>query len=285
MESLSFEQIFKSRNPEHEFLLSRMQCAMDVTEVKFSDINSFNLRKFKEYMDGEAASNTLKTYFAVIKATIREMVNDGLIGSDKCLSVLKVKATPSENVFCTEEEIARMDAYFDRLIKNPNASQGEKDCLCLFLLENVTGARASDCINLSEDNIKDGKLVYISQKTKQKSVMPVHHKLLKYLKYKPTKDYSRMHKNRVIKDVAKACGITQNVKLFYRGQWRNWPKYKYLGTHSGRRDFATHLANHGAPIAEICQYMNHRQNINQTMRYIVPDMEHTSEEALSFFND
>lgn len=285
MENLTFEQLFSKRNPDHEFLLSRMRCAMGVEEVKFSDINSTNLRLFKEYMKNEVSDNSLRTYFAVTKATITEMANDGLLPNDKCLSVLKAKAAPSENVFCTEEELARMDAYFDRLVKNPKAAQGTKDCLCLFLLENVTGARASDCITLTEDNIKDGKLVYISKKTKQKSVMPVHHKLLKYLKYKPTKDYSRMHKNRVIKEVAKACGITQVIKLYYRGKWRNWPKYRYLATHSGRRDFATHLANHGAPITEICQYMNHRSNINQTMRYIVPDLEHTSEEALSFFND
>lgn len=280
---MSFEQIFKERNPQYEFLISRMRCAFDVKEVKFEDINSMNLRKFRIYMDGEVSNNSFRTYAAVIKATIKSMYNDGLIDNIGCLSELKVKSTPSENVICTEEEIARMDAYFDQLIKQPG-HKVEKDCLCLFLIENVTGARTSDCINLSTKNIRDGKLTYISQKTKQKSVMPVHTKLLKYLKYKPSKDYGRASKARIIKEVAKKCGINQKVKIFYRGKWRNWPKYKYLSTHSGRRDFASHLALHGAPLSEICQFMNHKGNINQTIRYIIPDLNHVSEESLSFFN-
>jgi integrase len=176
-----------------------------------------------------------------------------------------------------------MDAYFDRIINDPKTSQVEKDCLCLFLMEDVTGARASDCINLSTDNIRDGKLVYISKKTKQKSVMPVHRKLLKYLKYKPTKDYSRMSKSRVIKRVAKLCGIDEVVTIRYRGRMRTAPKYEFISTHTGRRNFASHLALRGAPITEICQFMNHKSNINQTMRYIVPDLNNVSNEAMGFF--
>lgn len=281
---ITFESYFKDRNPEYEFLLSRMRCAIEVEEVKFSDINSLNMIKFKNYMMGEVGNNSLKTYFAVLKAAIKSLFNDGLIPNATCLNELRVKSEPSENVFLTEEELARMDAYFDKIINNPHVSQGEKDCLCLFLLENVTGARASDCINLSEDNIKDGKLTYISKKTRQKSVMPVHRNLLKYLRYKPAKDYSRMHKNRVIKSIAKKCGITQVIKIFYRGKWRTGPKYMFAASHTGRRDFATHLSMRGAPITEICQYMNHKSNLNQTMRYIVPDYDNVSNEARSFFD-
>lgn len=281
--NLDFEDYFKERCPQHEFLVERMREAFEVKKVSYADIHSLNLIKFRNYMLENVSNNSLITYFAVTKACLKDMFADGLISNIRCLSELNVKRTPSENVYCTEEEIARMDAYFDELIKK-HGRQTEKDCLCLFLLENVTGARASDCINLSLANIRDGKLTYISKKTKQKSVMPVHHKLMKYLKYMPKKDYSRMQKNRVIKKVAKECGITQEIRLFYRGQWRNWPKYKYLSTHDGRRSFASILDRKGAPISEICQFMNHGHNLTMTARYIIPDYNHVSEEALSFFN-
>lgn len=281
---LSFEKIFLEKEPTFGHLLRRMRNALGVDEVTFDDINSVNMVKFKKYMEKEVSENSQKSYYSIVKSVIRSIARDGLISSDSCLFELRVKTTPSEHVYCTEEEVERMDKYFDELVKNPKASKVRKDCLCLFLMENVTGARASDCINLTEDNIRDGKLTYISKKTKQKSVIPVHSKLYKYLKYKPTKDYSRETKNRIIKDVAKKCGITEVMKLFYRGKWRNWPKYKYLGSHSGRRDFATHLAMRGAPITEICQFMNHRRNINQTLRYIIADMDNVSNESLAFFN-
>jgi hypothetical protein len=93
-----------------------------------------------------------------------------------------------------------------------------------------------------------------------------------------------MHKNRVIKSIAKKCGITQVIKIFYRGKWRTGPKYMFAASHTGRRDFATHLSMRGAPITEICQYMNHKSNLNQTMRYIVPDYDNVSDEARSFFD-
>lgn len=282
--NLTFEQIFLAKEPDFEFLLTRMRCALDVEEVTFDDINSVNMVKFKKYMTGETSNNTLKTYFAIVKSVVNSIANDGLISNNKCLTELKVKSTPSEHVFCTEEEMERMDAYFDRLVSTPDHSKVEQDCLCLFLMENVTGARASDCIKLSKDNIRDGKLTYVSQKTKQKSVMPVHKNLLKYLKYKPKKDYSRMTKSRIIKACAEKCGITQEVTLFYRGKLRKGPKYKFICTHTARRNFATHLALRGAPITEICQFMNHRQNINQTLRYIIPDMDNVSNESMSFFN-
>ena len=52
MKKCNFEEFFKTRNPQYAFLLTRMQCAMEVSEVTFDDINTTNLRKFKEYMDG-----------------------------------------------------------------------------------------------------------------------------------------------------------------------------------------------------------------------------------------
>lgn len=279
----TFESIFMMRSPGYGFLLPRMRAALGVDEVRFEDITSVNMIKFREYMMGEVANNSLKTYFAVIKSVINICHGDGLIRSNKCVSELHVKAEPSENVYLTEEELDRMDKYFDKIVNIPERI-GERDCLCLFLIENVTGARTSDCIGISEDNIRDNKLTYISKKTKNASIMPVHSKLQKYLKYKPKKDYSRAQKNRVIKKVAKECGIDQVIKLFYRGKWRKWPKYMYLSTHTGRRDFATLLDRRGAPISEICQFMNHKKNISMTMRYIIPDYDKVSREAMSFFS-
>lgn len=278
----TFEDAFCERNPNYSFLIDRIREATGLDTVTYDDINTTNLRAFRDYMADRVSPNTLILYMSVIKATCREMAADGLIRSEKCLSVLKAKKVPSEQVFLTEEEMARIEQYYDGII-NRSDKIIERDVLTLFLLENVTGARASDCALMSLDNISDGRLTYVSKKTKQKSVMPAHSSLHKLLSHMPKREYSRMTKNKIIKRVARLCGITQMVSIYYHGKMQKKEKWEFLGTHSGRRNFATHLAMRGAPITEICQFMNHRSNISMTQRYIVPDLQNVSEASLAFF--
>lgn len=283
MQQTSFEKIFKQHSPKYAFLLPRMREAIGVKEVTFDDINSTNIGLFKEYMSDDVTTNSLKTYMAVISSVVNQLADDGLVRRINLKVVSRVKATPSENIALTEEEIKRIEQYYDRLLTQPK-HQVEKDVLTIFLMECVTGARNSDCYNITEENIRDGKLVYVSKKTKQKSVMPVHPRLRLYLANKPKKEYERKTASRILKQTAERCGINEKVSLFYHGKLVNKPKSFFVSTHTGRRSFATILAKKGVPITEICQFMNHKNNINMTMRYIVADADSVSPEAMSFFN-
>lgn len=289
MEQKSFEQLYKERYPEHSFLLTRLQEALNVSEVTYDDITTINLTTFKEYLktfkkkNGKLiAASSIKNYMAIMGAFVNDLAADGLIQPINMKKVSHIKVPPSENVYCTEEEMARIDAYYDKLMRKPK-HQAEKDVLTLFLIESVTGARQSDCALMTDRNIQDGQLSYISKKTKQKSVMPVHAKLQKYLANIPQREYSRMTISRIIKRVAEKCGITEQVTIQYRGEMRTGKKCDFLASHSARRSYATQLNRRGASITEICQFMNHQQNINMTMRYIMPDKENVSDEAKSFF--
>lgn len=279
----TFEQIFKERNPQHEFLLSRMRCAIGVEEVQFSDINAVNLRKFKDYMEGEVSNNSLRTYMAVIKATINEMVGDGLIRSGKCVSVLKVKSDPQQNVCLSDDEIRKFEEYYDRIITQ-SGHEVEKGVLTLFLMEIFSGARGCDCERFSLENIKDGKLSYVSKKTHTLTVLPAHSKLEFLIRNKPNREFSRMTKNRIIKQVAKLCGINQVVNLYYHGKQRSMPKYEYLGFHCARRSFVSTLIDRGVPISAVSKLAGH-SSINMTQRYYVNQDISLDENAMSFFND
>jgi site-specific recombinase XerD len=107
----------------------------------------------------------------------------------------------------------------------------------------------------------------------------------KRLSYKPSKQYSATTKNRTIKRIAKAIGINQTVTLMYHGKLRSMPKYECIGFHTARRSFCSNLARRGVDIYTIAALANHNQNITMTQRYIIPDTDNLSEEALSFFND
>lgn len=283
MENLTFETIFKQRNPDYEFLLSRMQCAMGVNEVKFSDINSVNLRKFKEYMEGEVTNNSLCTYCAVIKATVSELASDGLIPSDKCLSVLKIKHEPQQNVCLTDDEIQKFADYYDRLMRC-GGRDIEKGVLTLFLIEIFSGARGCDVEKFTTENIKDGKLTYVSKKTHTLTVLPAHHRLESLIVNMPKREFSRMTKNRIIKNIAKICGIDQVVNIYYHGRQRSMPKYKYLGFHCARRSFVSSLIDRGVPISAVSKLAGH-SNINMTQRYYVNQDISLDENAMAFFNE
>lgn len=279
---MEFEELFKKRYPHYEFLINRMRSAFGVKKVTFDDINTTNIIAFKEYMKNEVTENSLKTYMAVLKSFINQLADDGLVRRINLKNIGRVKSTPIENVALTEEELKRIEKYYDDLLKQPKR-QVEKDILTIFLMESITGARNCDCYNITEDNIRDGKLVYVSKKTKQKSVLPAHPRLSLYLAHKPKKEYARMTASRIIKKTAERCGINQEISLIYHGKLLRKPKYFYCSTHTGRRSFATILAQRGVPIAEICQFMNHKNNINMTMRYIIADTNKVSDAAMSFF--
>jgi integrase len=284
----NFEQLYLEHCPDHAFLLTRLQEALNVDEVTFADITTINLTTFKDYLKSYRKANgkliaasTVKNYLAVFGAFVNDLAADGLIQPVNMKKVGHIKVPPSENVYCTEEEMARIDAYYDRLLCKPN-HQAEKDVLTLFLIESVTGARQSDCALMTERNIQDGQLSYISKKTKQKAVMPIHRKLQKYLAHRPTREYSRTTIARIIKRVAERCGITEQVTIQYRGELRTGRKCDFMSSHSGRRSFITNLINLDVPIAAVSKMAGHA-SVVQTQRYYVGNGYKLSDNAMGFF--
>lgn len=274
--------MFKERTPDYAFLLTRFQCALGKEHIEFSDINTLNLRKFKEYMDGEVAASTLKMYFARLSAFIRECANDGLISNAKCLSALKVKTIPQQNVALTEDEVNKIYEYYSRTY-NREGHQCEKDVLTLFLIECYCGARGSDVEDFTPDNIHDGILSYVSKKTKTLATMPAHKHLPILISRIPKKQYERYVKNRVIKRVCERVGIIEPVTLFYRGRQRTLPKYELIGMHSARRSCITNLLNRGVPLVQVSKLAGH-SDAKMTFRYYCSDKINLDEKAMAFFN-
>lgn len=277
MEQTTFEGYFRARNPQHAFLLSRMQCAMDVKEVTFDDINTTNLRKFKDYMDGEVTANSLNSYFAILKATIRELVYEGKIANPHCIDVLKVKRTPSQHCCLTEEELIKFDEYKPR-------TQTEKDVKILFMRGALSGARSCDCAVMSTENASDGLLTYVSKKTKIGVTQPIHHRLQKYLAMQPRKEHKRMVVNRLIQEICRRLGFTEPVTLSRNGRMVTKPKCEWITMHDSRRSFCTSLAVRGVPVETIAKLAGHTQSSTTSRSYICMDTKRLDANAMSFFN-
>jgi len=278
---LSFEQEWIRQYPDRIAILRHMREAIGVKEVRWDDVTNVNLAEVARLIKRKCSGGTPQTYFAIIKSFLRtygEYIPHEIFPKTE----LKAKSAPSQNVFLTEEEISRIEAYAERLEKK-NGRQTEKDTVNAFLVECFCGARGIDVASFTEQNIIDGYLVYISKKTGVLSKVPIHPKIADRLLRKPSKRHDPSLMNRIIKRVAKEVGITEEVTIMYRGKMRTMPKYKFLGFHTARRSFCSNLANRDVDIYTIASLAGHK-SANMTFRYIVTDSVRLPSEAVSFFS-
>ena len=280
--TINFEETFSSMYPNYAFLIQYIHEALGKDEIVWSDLTAFNLKRIAEYIKGKVTANSANSYFARLKAFLNLMADDVELPTNKFAAILKTKREPQQNVALTEDEVERIYQYYRHIPKDIPLHKREKEVLTLFLLECYCGGRGVDVENMTTANIENGRLSYVSKKTHTLATMPVHHRLRRLLLCKPKTEYSRMTKNRIVKNACKKCGIDEKVTIYYHGSMQTKPKYEFCGFHTARRSFASMLAAKGVPVVEIAQYMSH-SNISMTERYIKIDNKRSSEAAMKFF--
>lgn len=276
MKLKSFEEEFALRNPDRTQILRYMREALETDEVKWKDLNTRNITEIRDHICETVAGNSACTYLAILKAFLDIYKDDGVIPCKDFIRYLKSRRVPSEQVVLSAEEIDRIEKYVPQ-------SEHEQWVKAQFLCEYYCMARTSDIQDISEENIEDGFINYVSKKTKTQTSVPLHRNFLKYLSQRG-ETLKRASYNRIIKRICKNVGITQDVKLFYHGKYIKKPKYEFVGSHTARRSAASELARRNVPIATISQLMNHNGHITTTQRYIFADTRNLNENAMSFFN-
>lgn len=278
---INFEEEYLKVYPDRRFILRYMKEAIGKDAINWEDLTAVNLLAIAAYIKNKVTPNTAAIYFSSIKAFLNLFVDEVELPTKKYNTILKAKKTPQQNVALTEAEVEKVYGYYKEALNGDNRIEAE--VLNLFLIECYCGSRGIDVEALSEKNIANGMLTYVSKKTHIMATMPVHHRLLELLANKPTKKYSRMTKNRILKRVCKHVGIDYPMTLFYHGEMVTRPKYEFIGMHCARRSFASVLSARGVPVAEIAQYMSHA-NISMTERYIKVNTNKASDEAMAFFS-
>lgn len=276
MKILSFEQEFERSNPGKVHILRFMREAIEVREVQWEHLTTLNLGKVRDHISGKVAGNSAFTYLAIIKAFLVKYTDENIIPCKNPHKVLKTKRVPSEQVVLTADEINRIENYRPK-------SENERSVKAQFLCEYYCLARSSDIQQLTMENIQDGYITYVSQKTDVATSVPLHRNFIKYF-HQRGKKFTRSSYNRIIKRICQNCGIDEDVKLYYHGKVQVRPKYELVGSHTARRSGATELARRDVPIATISKLMNHTNTL-VTSRYIFADTRNLGEEAMSFFNE
>lgn len=265
---------FCSRYNNLGAILHLAKC-LDKNIPLWEDLTKPNLVDYKEHLIGIMSRNAASNYLHRLMA-IMAVFEDNIPVKD-FRQVMTMRREPSQHVALSEEEVGLIHRYTPR-------STVEADIKRAFMLECLCGARSCDIARISPDNIHDGWLTYVSQKTKTETSVPVHKHLMEYLLMPVHKaQYFRSVMNTTIKRICRNCGINEQVHLFTHGKWVTKPKYELVGSHTARRSFATQLALRNVPVPTISRLMGHA-DVKMTSKYICVSNRNIGSEAMAFFN-
>lgn len=272
----TFECEFLKLNPERKQILVYIRASLRVSSVEWADMTKVNLCVIADYIKKRVSPNSAFTYLSIIKSFLTRYSEEGVIPCKSYHKELSARRAPSQHIALTMEEIIKFDNYEPK-------TKTERDVKILFMRGCLTGMRLSDALLLTEDNIRDGILSYVSIKTKTEVKQPVHARLMKYVTEQPKKQHQRSVVNRTIQNICKNLGMTEEVQLFVNGQLQKGHKYEFITMHSSRRSYVTCLAANGVPVATISKLAGHSSTA-MTDRYICFDTRNPGREAMEFFN-
>lgn len=232
----------------------------------FPDIDYMFFEKFieflknKTYQCGEEdkyyTNNYISNQVKMLKAILNYAAKIGLNKNDS-FQAFKKTTESIDNIYLTEDEILRiynleLKGYLDRA----------RD---LFIIGCCTAMRYSDFTQIRPENIHDGFIHYVSQKTAEPTIVPVHwmiEELLKKYDGSFPKAISNQKMNDYLKEIGKLAKIdTPVTKTRTEGGRRvkhTFKKYELITTHTGRRSAATNMYKNGMPSIGIMKITGHR---------------------------
>ena len=290
MTDLNFADIFIKKYPKSaEVILSIFEEA-NGNKATFDSISKSTLVAFVDTLMEKVAQSSARTYCAQLKSVINLYCDEcGLTkGWEK---ILTVKNDVSEQIYLTDEEVKKVIQYQPVTYTEATVQQQ-------FILSCLVGARHSDIIRLTEKNIRNGYVCYVSQKTHMKATVPISDISAKILtghfSHAENEDMERLayKKKRVcdttynntLRHICELCGINEELTLYKRGQYITAPKWSFVSSHTGRRTCASLLYLHGCDIYSISRILAHASVETTAQSYILCPLRTLSEETMGYFS-
>lgn len=276
METL--KEAFAMKHPQYLNVL-RMFEEANGCEAAWENITKPRLAKFVAYMADRLAANSVKTYCAMVKSTLR-LYSDVVELPKGYEVILSPRRDVSQQTWLTDAEIDKLLRYeprneYERIVRNQ------------FCLGALTGARHSDYIKFSRADIVDGRLSYVSVKTHVKTEIPLAPAVSRILEENERmgitgRKLADSSFNDNIRNICRACGINDRIKLYQAGEFSEGEKWEYVSSHTARRSFATNLYLRGADLYSISVLMGHTST-EMTERYIVCGLRKMPDNVLEYF--
>jgi integrase len=202
----------------------------------------------------EVRQYTKNTIGDAIKA-LKNMISD-VKGLDIEMKDLYVFVEDVDNIYLTEKELQQLKDL--DLSEKPHLDRVRDNFLCLAW----TCSRISDLEKIA--NTKNGYIEYRQQKTSNKVVIPLH-PVVKDILEKYNGQLPKMsdkNLNDYIKDCCELAGIDQletiNRTIGGTLTQKTMPKYKLVGSHTGRRSFCTNMYLRGLDTLMIMSISGHK---------------------------
>ena len=281
-------EVFLEKYPKNGKIISLYENAIG-QPMTWQSVNKANLSRFAAFLQDNVATTSAKTYCAYLKAVLN-LYSDQVDLPKGWERSLSVKSEPSEHIYLTEAEIAR-------IMHHRPMTKGQAIVQQQFLLSCLTGARHSDAMRMTDDNIVEGKVVYISQKTKIKAIVPLSPAVRSILetgmiyegypeqyKFAYRESVSDTAYNDILRDIAYKCRIRDKVKLYAQGGYQTKQKWELIASHCGRRSFCTNLYLRSKDLYMVSKLAGH-SSIEMTTRYICAPIEEVPRSVMAYFEN
>lgn len=283
---MTFAEIFTQKYPKTAGRILAIFEEANGQQATFESITKTTLSLFLDTLSEKVAPSSARTYSAQFKACVN-------LYSEECRNltkgwekVLTVRNDVSEQIYLTDDELKRVIEY------SPD-TRTEAIVQQQFVLSCLVGARHGDIVSLTEKNIRDGYICYVSQKTHIKAQVPLSDVAEQILTGRfRNKTYSMAYRNRVadstfndtLRSICEKCDIDEEITLYKRGQNVTAPKYKFASSHLGRRTCATLLYLHGCDIYSISRILAHSSVEMTAQKYILAPLRTLSQETMAYFS-
>lgn len=256
----TLREAFSQKYPKYVQILNVYEQA-NLCSADWENITKVNLSRFADELQNRVARNTAKYYCAMLKSVLSLYSDEVELPKDYA-KVLSVKGEASVSTWLNEKEIEKIVAY------EPH-SDTERIVKSQFILGCLTGARYSDYSRFTAANITDGKIVYVSQKTKIKAEIPLSEAAERIiLNGSAIGEVTLNTFNTTIRTICYKSGIRAVTQVFHKGEEMNGEKWRFVTSHTARKSFATNVYLRCRDIFLVSQYMGH-SSVDMTATYIL----------------
>lgn len=244
---------------------------------KWKDVTRGALYEFRDTLAESLAPSTAKTVMAYAKSLLNRYADEVQLPSG-WQKILTGKSTAPMKTYLTEDDLAKF--------ADAPAHTGKQELVKnLFLICAYTGLRVGDAMKLTVENIVDGNLHYVAQKTKKAGAIPLKSGLedrIKWVSEHPLVTVTIKSYNEAVKTMCRKAGIDDEVVVTKGGKEMKGPKWMFVSSHTARISTATCLNKRGVPVGDIKTLLQH-SGTAMTERYIVRDRVELSSAAMRFF--
>lgn len=263
--------------------------------LDFHTINDDKMQEYVKYLGKQGMRNTtiaknlsfVRWFFrwaaskGYYKGTIHNTFKPKLKGTD---------GNSKEVIFLTQEEIEVLQNH-----KFGNGQGHLERVRDVFLFTCFTGLRYSDVAKLTRQDIKNGFIQIVTQKTvdgirielnKHSQAILDKYKGVDFPKNKALPVISNVKMNEYLKELGELCEINEPQRIVYfKGNVRHeeiYPKWQLMTTHCGRRSFVVNALRLGIPAEVIIRWTGHSDY--KAMKPYVKIVDELKEQEMSKFD-